>query len=82
MNISHPNNEAEAAYLGFAISDALTDVLVKKGILAESDVGDIARLVAVRLSQGGSFESQRAAKFLSDWIRSKPPHLARVAHCD
>jgi hypothetical protein len=72
MNISHPNNEAEAAYLGFAIVDTLIDTLVSKGVINDGIADEIFRTVAVRLSKGGSFESQRAAKFLADWIRSKP----------
>ncbi len=72
MNISNPNNEAEAAYLGFAIVDALIDVLVTERVISEVVADQIFRTVAIRLSKGGSFESQRAAKFLANWIRSKP----------
>ena len=71
MNVSQPNNEAEAAYLGFAIVDELIDSLVRKGVLAVGDADQIFSSVAVRLSQGGSFESQRAAKFLANWIKLK-----------
>ena len=72
MNICHPNNEAEAAYLGFAIVDTLIDTLVSKDVINDGIADEIFRTVAVRLSKGGSFESQRAAKFLADWIHSKP----------
>jgi len=71
MNISQPNNEAEAAYLGFAIVDELIHSLVSKGVISGSDADQVFRSVAVRLSKGGSFESQRAAKFLANWIKLK-----------
>jgi len=72
MNNPLPQNGSEAAYLAFAIVDELIDFLVRKGSISSDERTQIFGSVAVRLKEGASFDSQRAAKFIADRIKLKP----------
>ena len=71
MPLSLPQNSAEAAYLAFAMTEELLDLLIRRKLLTDADGESVFMAVAKRLEQGGSFDSQRAAKFVADRMAGK-----------
>ena len=71
MPSSLPQNSAEAAYLAFAMTEELLDLLIRRKLLTDADGESVFMAVAKRLEQGGSFDSQRAAKFVADRMAGK-----------
>jgi hypothetical protein len=70
MTIDIPGNENETAYLGFAVVDALIELLVAKKIISGPDVTIVVKAAGVRLSKINNFDAQRAAKFIADRMGS------------
>jgi hypothetical protein len=68
MTLPTPQNSEEASYLAIATVSELLNLLIKKGILSESDIAAMLRLVADRLEKSPNFGSQRAARFLANWM--------------
>ncbi len=57
---------SEAAYLGFALVDALIDTLIDKKIIDRSAREAMLRSLAARLNQSDQLFGQRSAKFITD----------------
>ena len=57
---------SEAAYLGFALVDALIDLLIEKGTITKPERDRMLRSLAVTLNQSGQLFGQRSAKFIAD----------------
>lgn len=62
----------EPGYLGFAMVDGLTDLLVTKGILMQADVSGLLRTLVQKLSHDGTLLGQRCAEYLTDRMAGKP----------
>jgi hypothetical protein len=58
----------EAGLLGFALAEALGDLLVKRGILTRDDINGMYRDLATRLQQTKQHVPQHAAGFIRDSI--------------
>lgn len=72
MNISMPGNANETAYIALTMIDELAELLVERKLITREDFNLVLERGAMRLSQGNSFDTQRAAKFIADWVKSNP----------
>jgi hypothetical protein len=63
--------QAESAYLGYALINALLDTLVAKNVITVGDCDTLYREVAKVLSNSGNVLQQRAAHFVTDRILAK-----------
>lgn len=54
----------EAAYTAFALVDALSELLIKKGIITRVEFDDLLRTVASGLEVAPNFVSKRSAEFI------------------
>ena len=66
-----PQNGEEAAYLAFAITQALTGLLVTKGIVSQDEIDSLMLEVAANLDNASNFASARAAHFVRDVMLRK-----------
>ena len=57
---------SEPGYLGFAIADALIDLLVAKGVITRSDANDMFTALADKLGKSSNLLNQRCAKLITD----------------
>jgi hypothetical protein len=71
MTLPTPQNHEEASYLAIATVRELLDLLINKGILKGSDITGMLRLAVERLEKEPNFNSQRAARFLTEWMNGK-----------
>ena len=58
----------ESAFIGYAIIDALLDLLIDKGVVTRSEVSVLLRTVVDTLGKKGEFMGKRAAKVLADGV--------------
>jgi hypothetical protein len=61
---------SEAAYLGFALVDALVDLLVEKGVIARQDVTAMLTALAKRCGESGQHFGKRSAEFITGTMLS------------
>jgi hypothetical protein len=66
-----PQNGEEAAYLAFAITQALTGLLVTKGIVSQDEIDSLMRGVAANLDNARNSASKRAAHFVRNVMLRK-----------
>jgi hypothetical protein len=71
MPTKTPGNGEEAAYISFALIDALGDLLVRKGVISRGDFFSIFETVAVSLEKSPHSSGTRTAKFVRDLRLSK-----------
>jgi hypothetical protein len=71
MTLPSPQNHEEAGYLAIATVSKLLNLLINKGVLRGSDITNMLGLVAERLEKEPNFNSQRAARSLTEWMSSK-----------
>ena len=64
MPFAIPDNSTEAAYVSYALLDALRGMLVNKGILSREDIDAVFDAAAAGLSKTPNFASQRGAEFI------------------
>lgn len=67
-----PQNGDEAAYISFALVDALCDMLVSKGVVAREDIVAVFSAASIKLSQSPNSSGARGAEFLRRVRLSKP----------
>ena len=68
MTLPTPQNSDDAGYLAIATVSELLNFLINRGVLSGNDVTAMLRLVATRLEKEPNFGSQRAARFLANWM--------------
>jgi hypothetical protein len=71
MPTTMPGNGEEAAYVAFAITEELINLLVTRGLLDAPTIQQMFISVAERLSQESNFSGQRAARFVTDRMTGK-----------
>jgi hypothetical protein len=71
MPASTPQNSEEAAYIGFALVDALADLLMKRGIINRGDFFALFETVAKNLGEAPNSTCTRAAEFVRGLRLSK-----------
>jgi hypothetical protein len=59
---------AEPGYLGFAIVDALIDLLIEKSVIAPSDATKMLASVAVRLGKERTSLGDLGSKFITNGV--------------
>jgi hypothetical protein len=68
MTLPTPQNPEEASYLAIATVRELLNLLITKGVISEDDITAMLRLAAERLKEENNYGSQRAARFLAEWM--------------
>ncbi len=58
----------EPGVLGFAIADALIDLLIQKGTITQTDARTMLVAVADKLSKNGTMFGQRCSKIITDGL--------------
>ena len=71
MSTKTPQNGEEAAYISFALVDALGDLLMRRGIISRGDFFSIFEAVALGLEKSPNSSGARSAKFVRDLRLSK-----------
>lgn len=59
-----PQNSEEAAYISYALLDALLDLLISKGILSQGELSTLFDTAAASLTQSPNPSGKRGAEFL------------------
>lgn len=57
--------------LGFAIADALIDLLIKKDIVDRTEINAMFKTLEIRLAKSGDLMSKRGADFIADTVFRK-----------
>ena len=68
---STPQNAEEAAYISFALIDALGDLLMRKGVISRGDFFALFETVTKRLSESPNSAGARSAEFVRGLRLSK-----------
>jgi hypothetical protein len=66
-----PQNGEEAAYISFALVDALGELLVAKGVLTREEIDGFFLSSAASLDKSSNFAGARGAEFLRNIVRSR-----------
>jgi hypothetical protein len=62
---------SEAGYLGYAVADALIDLLIAKKVISAAEVDSMYRALSQRLAANGEMLGQRSAEFIAGPILGK-----------
>ena len=66
-----PQKTAEAAYISFALVDALGDLLMRKGVISRGDFFALFETAATRVSESPNSAGARSAEFIRKLRLSK-----------
>jgi hypothetical protein len=71
IDLPTPENSEEGSYVAVAAVSELLKLLVDKRVIDRSDVGDLLRSIVGRLKKENNFGSERASRFLAQWMDRK-----------
>lgn len=57
---------SEPGYLGFAIADALLDLLIAKGTITRSDAKEMLTALSNKLGKNGTLLGERCVQLITD----------------